>query len=104
MQQDYTEIELSLQQHERKRKRMQQYAEEATKEQADLLGRSYAQYPWVHPEIVASLVLFGNDSLLSEVAKVSAKETMRSGRTIHTARSGFRGKRTIPVTVKQNGY
>ena len=104
MQQDYTEVELALQQHQRKLERMRKHAEDATKEQSDLLGRSYAQYPWVHPEIVASLVLFGNEALLPEVAKVAAKETMRSGRTIHTARSGYRAKRTMPIVVRQDGY
>ena len=101
MQPDYTKIELQLQQHQRKLERMRQHYETATEEQADELGRAYSQYPWVNPEIVATLVLFGNSDLLPQVGEQIARETMRTGKTIHTARQWYMRKRTAPLRLRR---
>lgn len=101
MQADLTKIELELQQHQRKLDRMRQHYDAATEQQADELGRAYSQYPWVNPEIVATLVLFGNSDLLPKVGEQIARETMRSGKTIHTAREWYMRKRTLPLKVSR---
>jgi hypothetical protein len=101
MQVDYSQLELLQQQHERKLERMQRHYEEASEDIADALGRNYARYPWVNPEIIATLVLFGDESLIPQVGEQVAQETMRSGRTIHTARSEHLRKRTLPLRLRR---
>jgi len=101
MLQDLTKAELQLQQYRRKLERMKQHFESATEEQADQLGRAYAQYPWVNPEIVATLVLFGNADVLPQVGEQIARETMRTGNTIHKARQWYMRKKVAPLRLRR---
>jgi hypothetical protein len=98
---DLTKTELQLQQHQRKLDRMKQHFESATEEQAEQLGRAYAQYPWVNPEIVTTLVLFGNADLLPNVGEQIARETMRTGNTIHKSRQWYIRKKTAPLRLRR---
>ncbi len=38
------------------------------------LGNAYAQYPWVNPQILASLVLMDGDEMLPKVADMAANK------------------------------
>jgi len=101
MQDDFVQQELLQQQYERKLERMRQHYDDATEDIADALGRNYARYPWVNPEIIATLVLFGDESLIPQVGEQVARETMKSGRTIHTASPTYLRKRTLPLRMRR---
>jgi hypothetical protein len=61
--------------------RMDQYKKQYGEEYAYRLGNAYAQYPWVNPQITASLVLTDNDDLMPQVAEYAAARMAQTGVT-----------------------
>ena len=81
------------------RKRIKQYQEMYDEKMAEALGRAFAQYHWVSPEILIPTVLSGQEKMLPEIAKVSAKETMSTGLTPHMMRENYQKKYVPQVAV-----
>lgn len=61
--------------------RMDQYGKQYGEQYAYRLGNAYAQYPWVNPQITASLVLTDNDDLMPQVAEYAAARMAQTGVT-----------------------
>lgn len=60
---------------------MEQYKKQYGESHAYRLGNAYAQYPWVNPQITASLVLTDNDDLMPKVAEYAAARMAQTGVT-----------------------
>lgn len=86
--------------HERALERIKGYASTADKNVAERLGKMYARYWWVQPEITTIVVLNNMDDMMPEIAKSAAKETMASGKTPYTATKTFQAGRIIPGSVQ----
>jgi hypothetical protein len=56
------------------RQRMESYKTLYNENHAYRLANAYAQYPWVNPQILVSLVLMDGDEMLPEIADVSANK------------------------------
>lgn len=85
--------------HERSVERIKEYQKTATQEMAEKLGKTYARYWWVQPEITAAMVLNGLDDMMPEIAKTSAKEMMQSGRTPATFTPNYQARYGMSVAV-----
>ena len=55
------------------RQRMESYKTLYNENHAYRLSNAYAQYPWVNPQILVSLVLMDGDEMLPEIADRAAK-------------------------------
>lgn len=80
-------------------KRIQQYQEMYDEKMAEALGRAYAQYHWVAPEILIPTVLSGQEKMLPKIAEVSAKESMSTGLTPHMMRENYQKKYVPEVAI-----
>lgn len=80
-------------------KRIKQYQEMYDEKMAEALGRAFAQYHWVSPEILIPTVLSGQEKMLPEIAKVSAKEVMSIGLTPHMMRENYQKKYVPQVAI-----
>ena len=97
---DALKIKAEVDSYNESQKRIKQYQEMYDEKMADALGRAYAQYHWVHPEILIPMVLSGQEKMLPEAAKVSAKEAMASGLTPHMMRDVYQDKYVPKVAIK----
>jgi hypothetical protein len=61
--------------------RAETYKNLYTKQDADRLAHAYLMYPWVNPEILASVILSNNDDILPEIAKHALNEMGKVGVT-----------------------
>jgi hypothetical protein len=73
-------------------KRIKQYQEMYDEKMAEALGKAFAQYHWVTPQILIPTVLSGQEKMLPEIAKVSAKESMSIGLTPAMMRQNYQKK------------
>jgi hypothetical protein len=96
---DALKIRSEVDSYNESQKRVKQYQEMYDEKMAESLGRAYAQYHWVAPEILIPIVLSGQESMLREVSKISAKESMSSGLTPHMMRSQYRNKYVPEVAI-----
>ena len=80
-QEDLKRNKIEVDTYKESQKRIKQYQEMYDEKMAEALGRAFAQYHWVAPEILVPMVLGGQEKMLPEVAKVSAKELMSTGLT-----------------------
>jgi hypothetical protein len=97
---DALKIKSEVDSYNESQKRIKQYQEMYDEKMADALGRAYAQYHWVAPEILIPMVLSGQEKMLPEVAKVSAKEAMAGGLTPHMMRPQYQDKYVPKVAIK----
>ena len=96
---DALKIRSEVDSYNESQKRVKQYQEMYDEKMAEALGRAYAQYHWVAPEILIPTVLSGQEKMLPEIAKVSAKETMSTGLTPHMMRENYQNKYVPQVAV-----
>jgi hypothetical protein len=61
--------------------RAETYKKQYTQQDADRLAHAYLMYPWVNPEILASVVLSNNDDILPDIAKHAINEMGKVGMT-----------------------
>ena len=61
--------------------RMAAYKQQYTAIDANRLANAYARFPWVNPEILASVVFAGQDDLLPQIAEYAAIRAAQSGWT-----------------------
>lgn len=61
--------------------RLESYKKMYNQNHAYRLGNAYAQYPWVNPQILTTMVLTDNDDLLPQVAEYAAARMAQAGVT-----------------------
>jgi hypothetical protein len=100
-QEEIKELREEIRSYEESQKRIEDYKSLYTEKDADILGMLHAQYPWVAPEILIPAVFAGQESLLPEIAKVAAKETMKNGATPQMFRENYIRKNMVtkPIVV-----
>lgn len=82
-QDDHAKIKRLNEQYEASIKRIESYKKLYDEKMADKLGRAFAEYSWVAPEVLIPMVLSGQESALPEISKISAKQSMEIGLTPH---------------------
>jgi hypothetical protein len=97
---DALKIKSEVDSYKESQKRIKQYQETYDEKMADALGRAYAQYHWVHPEILVPMVLSGQEKMLPEAAKVAAKESMAGGLTPHMMQTQYQDKYVPKVGIR----
>ena len=66
---------------EGQKNRMAQYATQYNENHAYRLANAYAQFPWVNPQLLVSLVLNDSDDMLPQVAEYAAARMAQTGVT-----------------------
>ena len=85
-------IQAALDTHQSQMARMDTYKKMYTEVDSENLGRAFAMYPWVAPEILIPMVLSGQQDALHEVSKVAAKEQMALGFTPRMGTQSYHDK------------
>jgi hypothetical protein len=99
-QEELAQIKRLNQEYEEKLKRIETYKGMYDEKMADKLGRAHAEYSWVAPEVLIPIVLSGQESMLPEVAKISAREMMATGLTPHMLTETYQRTKVPRVAVQ----
>jgi hypothetical protein len=99
-QEELLKIKRLNEEYEAQLKRIETYKGMYDEKMADKLGRAHAEYSWVAPEVLIPIVLSGQESMLPEVAKVSAKEMMATGLTPHMLTETYQRTKVPRVAVQ----
>jgi hypothetical protein len=98
-QEDLIKIERLNGEYQASKKRIETYRNLYDEKMANKLGRAFADYSWVAPEILIPMVLSGQEAALPEVAKISARKSMEVGLTPHMLTDKYQKTKVPRATV-----
>jgi hypothetical protein len=98
-QEDHAKIKRLNEQYQASIKRIESYKNLYDEKMADKLGRAFAEYSWVAPEVLIPIVLSGQEAALPEISKISARQSMEIGLTPHMLTDQYQKNKVHKVGI-----